>query len=887
MADQEEVFFDQKEQTVKNQTNVAGDLNVAGNYVAGDYIAKDQGPEFESLQRSYLSHLLQQTKHLPLECVDPKAAEEAACRQLQLSAVYTALMTETTQENRLEMTPRKPVGEKTRRLSALEMLNKEKYLVLLGDPGSGKSTFVNFVATCLAGELLGSGEANIAVMTAPVALDEDMEKTDGDEKVLPQAWNIGQILPVRVVLRDLAARGLPSPGEHVSVDTLWWFIQAELGATLAEDYGSHLKKILREKGGLILLDGLDEVPDANKRRLQVKQAVQGFAALFPKCRMLVTSRTYAYQYKEWKLEGFAASVLSDFTFPQIQRFVNKWYENYALMRGVSREDAKGRALELATTIKRTERLRELAVRPILLTLMASLHAWRGGSLPEKREALYADAVELLLYRWEGPKIGRGPDGKVIVKQPSLSEWLKLDREMVRTRLDQLAYEIHRDQPKLTGTADIAEDRLVAALMKADRDPDRKYRRLVEYLSDRSGIIAPKCEAVYSFPHRTFQEYLAACYLSDEGFPEKLARLSKADPQRWREVVLLAGAKVSRGTIAAVWILAEELCWTSPPENKTETAENTESWGALLAAQTLLECDRNGIESPSARNKPKLETIRRWLTAIVEQDRLPPLERGRAGEALAVLGDDRDLEELIHISAGPFWMGDDANSDAEPCHELHLPAYKIGRFPVTNGRYRRFAEKTGRKWYLDAGQRVEKATCPVTDITWYDACAYCRWITDLWRQERRITMSEVVHLPSEAQWEKAARGEDRRIYPWGDKWDSTRCNSDELGLGQTTPVGIFPQGRSPYGCLDMAGNVWEWTRSLWGKDWEEPEFKYPYDPSDGREDDNAAAEILRVLRGGSWLGSRYGARCSYRFRLNPSDRTDLGFRVAVSPISSVL
>jgi predicted NACHT family NTPase len=96
----------------------------------------------------------------------------------------------------------------------------------------------------------------------------------------------------------------------VSVDTLWWFIQAELGATLVEDYGSHLKKVLREKGGLILLDGLDEVPDAKDRRLQVKQ---GFAALFPKWRILVTSRTYAYQYKEWKLEGFASSVLSDFT----------------------------------------------------------------------------------------------------------------------------------------------------------------------------------------------------------------------------------------------------------------------------------------------------------------------------------------------------------------------------------------------------------------------------------------------------------------------------------------------------------------------------------------------------------------------------------------------
>jgi predicted NACHT family NTPase len=127
-----------------------------------------------------------------------------------------------------------------------------------------------------------------------------------------------------------------------------------------------------------MLDGLDEVPEAEHRREQVKAAVEGLAAVFPKLRLLVTSRTYAYQKQDWKLKDFAEAVLSPFEGAQIRAFVERWYLHVGPMRGLKMEDAQGKAAALKQAISSNPRLQELAARPLLLTLMASLHAWRGG-----------------------------------------------------------------------------------------------------------------------------------------------------------------------------------------------------------------------------------------------------------------------------------------------------------------------------------------------------------------------------------------------------------------------------------------------------------------------------------------------------------------------------
>jgi formylglycine-generating enzyme required for sulfatase activity len=140
-------------------------------------------------------------------------------------------------------------------------------------------------------------------------------------------------------------------------------------------------------------------------------------------------------------------------------------------------------------------------------------------------------------------------------------------------------------------------------------------------------------------------------------------------------------------------------------------------------------------------------------------------------------------------------------------------------------------------------------------------AYCRWLTDVLgscdatpKPVRDLIVDKgwCITLPSEAQWEKAARGGDGRRFPWGDEdADGNRANFEETGIGHTSAVGCFPAGASPYGILDMSGNVWEWTRSLWGKDWDKPHFRYPYEAGGGREDLGAGVDVLRVLRGGAY------------------------------------
>ncbi len=284
--------------------------------------------------------------------------------------------------------------------------------------------------------------------------------------------------------------------------------------------------------------------------------------------------------------------------------------------------------------------------------------------------------------------------------------------------------------------------------------------------------------------------------------------------------------------------------------------------------------------------------------ILETGRLPAIERARAGDTLASLGDSRfDPERwylpaepnlgFIRIPAGKFIMGSDEYDRERPLHELDLPDdYWLAKYPVTVAQFRAFVEAT--KYNFDRWQFNPVANHPVVAVRWYDALAYCQWLDEqlsvISRQApgndpfwQGLAQGKLhVGLPSEAEWEKAARGTDGRIYPWGEKPDPNCANYDQTGIGDTSPVGAFPEGISPSGLLDLSGNVWEWTRSLWGKDYN-LEFKYPYQPGEQSENLKAPDNVARVLRGGSFNNLADDARCASRTSV--STRTS-GIRASV-------
>ena len=299
--------------------------------------------------------------------------------------------------------------------------------------------------------------------------------------------------------------------------------------------------------------------------------------------------------------------------------------------------------------------------------------------------------------------------------------------------------------------------------------------------------------------------------------------------------------------------------------------NRECQALTLAGLALY--DLPPVEPPSPK---RIELTQKTVDEMVARlsDNPPlvqPFQRNKLGLALGELGDPRldpRSPKMVTIPAGPFRMGTSEEDkqrleaqksriwpDEQPDHILELPEFQIGKYPLTNAEFRLFWQQKGyaeqelwspEGWtwrttskrdqpaYWDDPRR-SSSNLPVVGVCWFEAQAYCNWLS------RETGLS--YRLPSEAEWEKAARGPNGLLWPWGNEWDAEKCNCADLNeaFRGTTPVGMYPDGASHDGALDMIGNVWEWTSSLF-KD-------YPYEAGDGRED--PAQPGSRVVRGGSW------------------------------------
>lgn len=838
--------------------HVAGNKRVvwAKTYIETLSIGEDKAARLAQAREEYLTLLRNRCQVLPMAAV---GGEDGLRDAVRLQQVYVDLDT-TTPISKPDDAAVSPTREEREPLSAMAAATRESRLVLLGDPGSGKSTFVRQLAVLLIDAAVGGG--------AP-----------------PDGWTPGT-LPVLVNLRELAPRLADLELAELATDERnkrliralheQWEADVASLPMATEAAMEVLDVALRAGAVLVVFDGLDEVPEG--ARAQVGWMLTALMGTYPEIgHTLVTCRVRSY-VGDAVLAGFADHRLAPFDKEKIQRFVQGWYQAQVDLGRLTEQVAKERRKDLVEAAL-SSALQELAQNPMLLTTMAIIHQ-RDVGLPKERVRLYHQAVTVLLHRWQRH---RGVwVSKALAAQ--LADELKM-----RTILERLAHDAHERERRQEGSLRFGT--LIEVLSGPAYLNDLALAgEFLRYVDEKAGVLVGEGGSeragqpvTYRFPHRTFQEYLAGCHLIGDRPSARALRPYAAEGDFWSLAAQLAGEELlyNRRQRGALLDVMYDLCPTSEPVNVRDW--RTALWSAQMAK--LIGAGEVAKDDEPGGGAEFLGHLTARLVSIVDRGLLTPPERADAGRILSLLGDPRPGVGVVDsvpdilwcaVPGGEFTMGaDDITDDERPVHRLRLDRFRMAKYPVTNAQYAAFVAATGhaapRHWQGGAPP-AELANHPVVNVTWHDAMAFCVWLSKV--------SGEEVRLPSEAQWEKAAKGgQGNSRYPWGDEEpDESRCNFDD-NIGGTTTVGMYSVGDSPYGCCDMSGNVWEWTRSLWGERFGDAEFGYPYDPADGRESIEAPDSVQRVLRGGAFFNLQLSVRCAFRYRNSPDLRLDnIGFRV---------
>jgi formylglycine-generating enzyme required for sulfatase activity len=786
-----------------------------------------------------------------------------------------------------------------------------------------------------------SGESQIAGKPAepgfkPLVMRQEFELTHWAREAQPETRRfedaVSEILAIRraVVLgepgagktttlwklaKDLFEKALTDPQAPLPIlvrlgkwtdetHPLHEFIAAELG-----ELGTHLDALLNEKRAALLLDGLNELPTALRgdKYPQVERFIRQHRELLAvvTCREQdytvdlhfdrivirpldpLHIREFATRYLGeqdgealfWKLAGEHARQLENKFRKAFEARLPNWERIFWLSNSLPVGTTWGWQGDNADwehwlqLREQPSSLMQLARNPYMLSMLAQVYTIREGSLPDNRGELFSGFVETLLLR------------EHVIERDKTTRAVRMT-DMARRLLDglaQLAYEmqIRRSEDKDRGAFTV----LPLAEVKARLD-----ERLL-YMAGSTSLLSIGDEVRFS--HQLLQEYFAARYMQLEIEAGRLQAAALWPPERWWErnnwedaAVLLAGLYSDDCTYVLDWLA------DANPE---------------VAAQCIL---RSGAITP---DRTKTRVRDQWLPRLIDVQRDPnPKARAAVGRALGMfligrmpadnrigvsIREDRlpDID-WVEIPAGDFIYGDDKPDDLKfvtPATKqiIRLSRYYISRHLITHAQFQAFIDAPdgfqNPKWWeglMDAEQYKAQPPKPVFNflnhprdaVNWYDAVAFTRWLSD--KLEKTIT------LPTEQQYERAARWTDGRLYPWGTDYISGYANIDEtdrirsgrkLGeyyLGKTSAVGIYPQGVSVEGIYDLSGNVWEWCLN-----------------EESSTTELRESNKTRVLRGGSWSGYVDAEpKAAYRLKQSPASRFgSFGFRVVwSSPLPSM-
>jgi len=759
-------------------------------------------------------------------------------------------------------------AEREERLGIEDVLRQEPRLVVLGDPGAGKTTFLQYVALALAeGAEAARERLGLEGEWLPI--------------YLPLAAYNDELRKKRVSLEDYVlhywdTRSFDRPGMDQLVT---WALEA--GQVL------------------LLLDELDAV-GSRAERLAVARQVEAWANSYgPRGnRVVVTSRIVGYDEAPLACD-FHAYTLSPFGPEEIERFAHQWcvaYQHWADPKQPEKmaiEKGQAEAAHLVAEVRADPKVESLASNPLLVTIIALIH-YKGTRLPDHRVELYDLCIQTLVETWREARSEAGPVGKPL----RVANEIKV--------LAPFALWLQEQAPGPGGAArrDAVRTQLIDLMVrqfKGDREAAEAEADLFLELGQRqTGLLVERGEGWFGFFHPTFKEYLAARACVLKGQMEGVAGTWGAlrphlSDSLWREVILL--------TVGYKAIIEAQDEATAYLVRQIAAAPDEHGENVILAGRCLADVGR-GLVPDDCWDEivGKLTPIMQDLASDGcpnDPPYVPIPTRYAAAETLDRLGWlPPDLNAWGHVPGGEVYLHHTGRTET-------VPDFRMARYPVTTAQFERFIEAGGynkpdywpeetgaRGWWEGTKRRQpyywddprfgrSRRGYPVVGVTWYEALAYCTWLTELLKRVRAgedvpdvelvadlvDTPTQEITLPSEAEWVQAAGGEEGDRYPWDREGESTgrlpederprailaRANVGESDLGHTTPVAMYPAGAffpssKEDGIIDLAGNVWEWTRDPW-------EEESPY----------------KALRGGSWWSGFESARVGSRGIGRPGPR----------------
>ncbi|WP_430412314.1 SUMF1/EgtB/PvdO family nonheme iron enzyme [Kordia sp.] len=769
------------------------------------------------------------------------------------------------------------IKKRVANLEVIAALHLFKRVVLLGSPGSGKSTIAKILAC--------SKISNVIDATLSIKYENI------------NTWTERDVVPIYTEVKELVSSDLfPQLDERASYNHFLKHLERKITMESDSDVWNYIKEKIQEGKSILIFDGLDEImvsdkiEDAlEKRRDQIISLINSLNRTFPDCRIIVTSRPAGYS--GWSLEGFAVLRILPLNSSESLNIIKS-----ILMLNVENNkelDSKSNLL-----LDHLDRIpTSLRQQPLFVVLLSLLFIKdQRSKLPTGRAALLEHSINLLMQNWSL----KNENNKTI------EDILNCGKDKVLLLLQIIAYKsLYHEEGDEQESENILINRNIILDELYEIAPNIVSHKILSFISERTGILSSPAQRKYRFAHRLFAEFLAASYLlTRDNYENQITSLLKTSFQTWKEVIILLCDILNKnGKKREIWSIIEDLCLSDMETNDKN----------LVISKIIID---QGLKVNEISDKPSLKTIVKEVkNSFYNHNRekkssqvldiskaLMNIGDNRFGVGLdengipefawcninyknGFVGLDEELVEIIKKSKSEEW-----NFDREiPGYEVDLFPFQMSYYPVTCKQFNVFLNKgytidkywtkEGINWRDNFGSTrfftYDKDSYPQNKISWYEAIAFCNWFSDI--------SEETIRLPTEIEWEVAARSGKKTIFPWGNDFNFDNVNTLERGFHELLPVGAFslelkPKQKYPF---DMVGNLWEWCSSV-VEIIDGDLFKYPLDKIAIRENLELGNKYMRSTRGGYYNASLLRSRSSYRGRDIPSIQVERqGFRVVKS------